>query len=151
MTRRVFALCLFLAGCGLTGEHHRFTDVVDTKANPGGGLVAALVWDEHGVGGPHTSGIVIVAKDSDPRDGDPVLLASEDFRPLAFRWTAADALEVRLPCGAWSSLTNRWQQPGTRRAVTVAFVPPSGCLAAPGTTALPAGASQPAGIQVSPN
>ena len=151
MTRRVFALCLFLAGCGLTGEHHRFTDVVDTKANPGGGLVAALVWDEHGVGGPHTSGIVIVAKGSDPRDGDPVLLASEDFRPLAFRWTAADALEVRLPCGAWSSLTNRWQQPGTRRAVTVAFVPPSGCLAAPGTTALPAGASQPAGIQVSPN
>ena len=144
----VVALALALAGCGLGGDRHRFTDVVGTKASPDGALVAALVWEERGVGKPHFTGIVVGAKGTDPRDGDAVVLASEDYRAIDYRWTGADALEIGLPCGAWSSLANQWRLPGTARIVAIDFLPPKGCMAK--ATALPAGASQPAALMLSP-
>jgi hypothetical protein len=147
----IAAVALLVAGCGGLLEKHGFTDVVETKLSPDGALVAALVWEERGLGKPHTSGIVVVPKGSDPLTGTPVLLESEDYRTLEYRWTAANALDIRLPCGAWSSLANHWQQPDTRRVVEIDFLPPKGCVAKPGTTALPPGASQPAALMLSPN
>jgi|GEM_PF-4315491 len=145
----VLALTLVLAGCGLSGDRHRFTDVVGAKASPDDGVVAALVWEERGVGKPHVTGIVLGAKGTDPRDGDAVLLASEDYRAIDYHWTGPDALDLRLPCGGWSSLANQWRLPGTKRIVAIDFLPPKGCMAK--ATALPAGASQSAGLMLSPN
>lgn len=147
----IVAGLLVLAGCGGVLDRHGFTDVVETKPNPDGSLVAALVWEERGEGKAHTSGLVVVAKGADPLKGSPVLLESEDFRALEYRWTGPDALEIRLPCGAWSSLANQWQAPDTKRVVAIDFLPPKGCVAKPHTTALPPGASQPAALQLSPN
>ncbi len=146
----VIAVSLLLAGCGGALDKHGFTDVVETKPSPDGGLVAALVWEERGEGKAHTSGLVVVAKGSDPLGGTPVLLESEDFRSIEYRWTGPDALEIRLPCGAWSSLANQWRQPDSKRVVAIDFLPPKGCVAKPGTTALPPEASQPAALQLSP-
>ena len=148
--RSAIVVCLVLAGCG-SRDAHRFTDVVATKPSPDGKLVAALVWNEHGPGKPHLSAVVIAAKGGELLDGDPVVIASEDYRPLDFRWKESDTLEVRLPCGTWSSLTNRWRMPGTRRAASIDFLPPQRCMAVGAGTALPVGASQPAAIDFSPN
>ncbi len=144
----IIVASLLLAGCGGAFERHGFTDVVATKSSPDGRLSAALVWEERGAGKPHTSGVVIVAKGADPLTGQAVLLQSEDFRAPEFRWTGPAALEVRLPCGAWSSLANRWQQPDAKRVVAIDFLPPKGCVAK--ATALPPDASQPAALQLSP-
>ncbi|MGI4879605.1 MAG: hypothetical protein ACRYG4_19190 [Janthinobacterium lividum] len=149
--RKWLAVALLVAGCGGLLDKHGFTDVVETKPSPDGSLVAALVWEERGLGKPHTSGIVVVARGGDPLTGTPVLLESEDYRTLEYRWTAANALEIRLPCGAWSSLANHWRQPGTKRVVEIDFLPPKGCVAKPATTTLPPGASQPAALQLSPS
>jgi hypothetical protein len=151
MTRGGFVVVVsgVLAGCGSASGGHGFTDVVETKPSPDGAVVAASVWEERGEGKPHSSGIVVVAKGADPLASLPILLESEDFRNLAFRWTGANTLEVRLPCGAWSSLTNQWRQPGTKRVVEIGFTAPKGCVAR--ATALPPGATQPAALQLSPN
>ncbi|QYE35291.1 hypothetical protein KZX46_04670 [Polymorphobacter sp. PAMC 29334] len=145
------AVWLLVAGCSGLLDKHGFTDVVETKPSPDGALVAALVWEERGMGKPHTSGIVVVAKGGDPLTGTAVLLQSEDFRNVEYRWTGANALEIRLPCGQWSSLANHWLQPETKRVVEIDFLSPKGCVAKPGTTALPPGATQPAALQLSPN
>jgi len=142
------AALLILASCK-PGDQHGFTDVVATKPSPDGTLVAAAVWEERGVGKTHTSGIVVVPKGADPLGGQAVLLQGEDFRSIEFRWTGPDALEIRLPCGSWSSLANHWRQPETKRVVAIDFLPPRGCVAR--ATALPPGATQPAALQLSPN
>lgn len=169
----IVVVCLTLVGCKNPRDGHRFTDVVEIKPSPDHALIAVLVWSEHGPGQPHLSAVVLAAKGADPLDGDAVVIASEDYRPLDFRWTGVSALEVRLPCGAWSSLANHWRVRESKRVVTVDFTPPLNCLAASAplsstapalsamaststtakpirSTALPPGASQPPGIMFSP-
>ena len=147
----IVVVAAWLAACQREPQH-RFTDVVDSKASPDGRIVAAQVWEDHGLGGPHNSGIVVVAKGTDPRDGEPVMLEGEDFRPLVYRWTGPDALEVRLPCGWWTHLANHWQLPRTMRVIDIAFAAPQGCIARTSrTSTLPADASQPKEVWVSPH
>ncbi len=145
---RSVAALLVLASCK-PDDPHGFTDVVATKPSPDGALVAAAVWEERGIGKAHTSGIVIVPNGSEPLGGRPVLLEGEDFRNIEFRWTGRNALEIRLPCGRWSSLANHWQDPASRQVVEIDFLPPKGCVAKAG--ALPPGATQPAALQLSPS
>lgn len=124
-----------LAGCAPAATH-RFTDVAETKVSPDGRAVAALVWDEHGPAHPHISGIVVVAKGTEPRDGAPVVLARDDFVPLGFAWAGPAALTLRLPCGRWSALANYTVVAG--RTISIALTRPSGCYVGPaGTGALP--------------
>ena len=132
-------LCVFiLTACAPSGPAHRFTAVAETRASPDARAVAALVWDEHGPGAPHASGVVVVAAGSDPRDGSPVVLTSDDYHPLRFEWTGLAALTLQLPCGRWSSLANHAIVGG--RTVTIATTPPRGCFVGPaGTGALPGG------------
>ena len=131
---RFLPAVLFLAACAPPA--HRFTDVAETKASPDGRAVAALVWDEHGAGKPHVTGLVVVERGDDPRDGAPVILTSDDFLPIAFAWAGPAALTLRLPCGRWSNLANHAIV--DRRTVTVAATPPSGCYVdSAGRRALP--------------
>lgn len=133
---RLLPVLLALAACAPSGPAHRFTDVAETRAEPGGGAVAALVWDEHGAKAPHVSGLVVVARGSDPRDGVPVILTSDDFHPIEFGWTGPATLTLRLPCGRWSSLANHAMVGG--RTIAVAFLPPRGCyVGSDGRGALP--------------
>lgn len=123
-----------LAAC--SPSPHRFTSVVTVVPSPGGALVAAEVWDERGEGRPHVSGIVVAARAAELRDAEPVLLARDDYHPIAFRWTGPAALTLRLPCGRWSSLANHAVVGG--RTVTIALHPARGCYVDPaGTGALP--------------
>jgi len=131
---RLFPL-LFLAACS-TEPARRFTAVAATLPSPDARAVAALVWDEHGPKAPHVSGVVVVARGADPRDGVPVVLTSDDFVPIAFGWTGPASLTLRLPCGRWSHLANHAIVAG--RTVTIAFTPSAGCYVGPaGTGALP--------------
>ncbi len=124
-----------LAACS-AGPAHRFTDVAATEPGPDGRLVAAEVWDEHGPGKPHATGLVVVAAGADPRDAAPVVLAQDDFHPLVFAWTGPTALTLRLPCGRWTELANHAVVAG--RTVTIAHTPPARCYVGPsGTGALP--------------
>ncbi len=133
--RRVLP-ALLLAACSAPSAH-RFTDVATTRASPTGAFVAAEVWDEHGAGKPHATGLVVVARGGEPRDGVPVIVTSDDFHPIAFGWTGPAALTLRLPCGRWSNLANHAIVAG--RTVTIAFTRPSGCyVGGDGTGALPA-------------
>ena len=112
------------------------TDVAEIKPSPDRAAVAALVWDEHGPKAPHVTGLVIVAAGVEPRDGDPVIVTSDDFHPIDFAWTGPAALTLRLPCGRWSHLANHAVVGG--RTVTIAISPPRGCYVGPaGTGALP--------------
>ena len=114
-----------LAACAPAGPAHRFTNVAATMPSPDGRAVAALVWDEHGVGKPHVSGVVVVARGADPRDGVPVILTSDDFVPIVVAWDGAAALTLRLPCGRWSSLANHAIVAG--RTIAIVATPPRGC------------------------
>ncbi len=129
----VFAL--LVAGCG-GAPKHGFTDVVETKPSPDGALVAALVWEERGPAAPHLSGVVVVARGTDPRTGDAVILTGDDFHPIDFAWTGPAALTLRLPCGRWSHLANH--AIAGARTVMVTATPARGCYVGPaGTGALP--------------
>jgi hypothetical protein len=121
---RLLPVLLLLAAC-TPAPVHRFTDVAATMPSPDARAVAALVWDEHGQGKPHISGIVVVARGDDPRDGVPVILASDDFAPIAVAWDGVSALTLRLPCGRWSSLANHAIVGG--RTIVVVATPPRGC------------------------
>jgi hypothetical protein len=128
-------LVLLLAACS-AAPAHRFTDVATARASPAGAFVAAEVWDEHGAGKPHATGLVVVARGAEPRDGVPVIVTSDDFHALEFGWTGPAALTLRLPCGRWSNLANHAIVAG--RTVTIAFTRPSGCyVGGDGTGALP--------------
>lgn len=152
MRRASVAIVLLLAACGKQPDAHRFNTVVDSKPSPDGRAVAAQVWAERGAGSPHTSGIVVAARGAEPLDGEPVLIESDDFRPLFYRWTGPDALEVRLPCGGWSALTNHWRRPGASRDVAISYLPPEGCVERKASgSALPPKASQPAEVWMSPH
>ncbi len=132
----VLLVALVLAGCGPTAPAHRFTDVAETRASPDGRAVAALVWDEHGPKAPHVSALVVVPRGTDPRDGAPVILTSDDFHPIDFSWEGPAALTLRLPCGRWSNLANHAIVAG--QTVTIAVTPARGCYVGPaGTGALP--------------
>ena len=124
---RLLPAVLLLAAC--TPPAHRFTDVADTKVSPDGRAVAALVWDEHGPGKPHVTGLVVVGRSDEPRDAAPVVLTSDDFLPIAFAWQGPAALTLRLPCGRWSSLANHAIVDG--RTVTIAATPARGCYVDP--------------------
>ena len=124
-----------IAACSAPSAH-RFTDVAATKPSPDGRLVAAEVWDEHGPGKPHATGLVVVAAGTEARDAEPVVLAQDDFHPLAFAWTGPAALTLRLPCGRWSHLANHVVV--GERTVTIAHTPAKRCYVGPaGTGALP--------------
>ncbi len=131
---RLLLVLVLVAACAPAG--HRFTTVAATMPSADGRLVAAEVWDEHGPGRPHVSGIVVAAAGADPRDAEPVVVARDDFHPLAFAWTGPATLTLRLPCGRWSALANHAVIGG--RTVMVAATPPRGCYIGPaGTGALP--------------
>ena len=133
---RWLPLALTLAACAPSAPPHRVTAVAEKRVSPDRRAVAALVWDEHGMGKPHVSGVVIVAAGTDPRDGAPVILTSDDFHPIQFAWDGPAALTLRLPCGRWSSLANHAIVAG--RTITVAVIPSRGCyVARDGTGALP--------------
>ncbi len=121
---RCLPALLLLAAC-TPAPSHRFTAVAVTTPSPDGRAVAALVWDEHGPGKPHISGVVVVARGADPRDGDPVIVTSDDFAPIAVAWDGAAALTLRLPCGRWSSLANHAIVAG--QTITITATPPRGC------------------------
>lgn len=130
------ALIGLLAIAACSPPAHRFTSVVTVKPSPGGTAVAAEVWDERGAGKPHFSGVVVAARGADLRDAEPVLVARDDFHPIAFDWTGPAALTLRLPCGRWSSLANHAIVAGA--TVTIAVTPPRGCYVRhDGTGALP--------------
>jgi hypothetical protein len=131
----LLALLLAVAACS-PSPVHRFTDVADARASPDGRAVAALVWDEHGPKAPHVSALVVVPRGTDPRDGAPVILTSDDFHPIDYAWAGPAALTLRLPCGRWSHLANHAIVAG--RTVTIAHEPARGCYVGPaGTGALP--------------
>ena len=133
---RILPVALLLAACAPTAPPHRFTAVAETRVSPDRRAVAALVWDEHGMGKPHVSGVVVVAAGADARDGAPVILTSDDFHPVQFAWDGPAALTLRLPCGRWSSLANHAIVAG--KTIAVAVTPPRGCyVARDGTGALP--------------
>lgn len=132
---RLLPIVLLLAAC-TAQPAHRFTDVAGTKRSPDGRAVAALVWDEHGPAKPHVTALVVVAAGAEPRDGDPVILTSDDFHPIDFAWVGPTALTLRLPCGRWSNLANHARVGGA--TVTIAVTPARGCYVGPaGTGALP--------------
>ncbi len=134
--RRQLVPVLLLAACSPAGPAHRFTDVAVTRPSPDGRVVAVEVWDEHGVGKPHASGLVVVARGDEPRDGAPVVVTSDDFHPLQFGWTGPAALTLRLPCGRWSNLANHAIVGG--RTITIDATPARGCYVdAAGQRALP--------------
>ena len=128
-------IATLLAACAVPPAH-RFTDIVAIKASPDRRAVAALVWDEHGPARPHVSALVVVAAGAEPRDGEPVILTSDDFHPIEFGWTGPAALTLRLPCGRWSALANHAIVAG--RTVTITPEPSRGCyVGRDGTGALP--------------
>ncbi len=132
----VRAILLLLAVAACSAPAHRFTDVAVSRASPDGRLVATEVWDEHGPGKPHATGLVVVARGAEPLDAVPVVLAQDDFHPLGFAWTGPAALTLRLPCGRWSNLANHVVVAG--RTVTIVHLPARGCYVGPaGTGALP--------------
>ncbi len=132
---RLLPAVLLLAAC-TAQPAHRFTDVAESKPSPDGRAVAALVWDEHGPAKPHVTGLVVVAAGAEARDGEPVIVTSDDFHPIDFAWTGASALTLRLPCGRWSHLANHAIVAGN--TVTIAFTAARGCYVGPaGTGALP--------------
>jgi hypothetical protein len=128
--RRAFIISLFViatslmcAGCG------RHIDVIETRPSPDGAIVAAS--------NANSGDFVFEAQYNEVRlyprggrlsDGELVLSYGEDESPPKFKWSGPQTLEVQLPCGWWSGLTNHYQLPKTSRIITIVYDdPPSTC------------------------
>ena len=118
-----FLLFALLAGC----SDQKFTDVMTTAKSPDGAITAAYVVEAHGPMAGVFYGITLSPTGSDPRNGEPVLVAGEDDREFVYHWADSETLIVRLPCGWWAYLTNHYQLPGTSRIIDIKYSPPEGC------------------------
>ena len=107
------------------GYPPEFTDVIGQQSSPDGSIVASYVVEAHGplADGP-TYGLTVMDKGDDPLRASPILIDDGHARDINYRWLSNNRLEVELPCGWWSGLTNGWQSPASHRMLNIVYTGP---------------------------
>jgi hypothetical protein len=106
-------------GCG------RHIDAIETHPSPDGAIIAASATNAGDfVFEAQADEIRLYPRGGKLQDGEVILAYGEDETPPIFKWKTAEFLEIQLPCGWWSDLTNHYQLRGTARIITIFYDPP---------------------------